>query len=162
MTDAELRKALSYDEKTGEFRWLASHGRAKKGSIAGCIGLCNGRRYRLIGLHGDMYLAHRLAWLYKTGHWPDRDIDHADGNGLNNSWANLRLATRTENNANARLRKDNTTGHKGVVAGWGGRFLARIQVAGKNRHLGTFDTIEQAAEAYRKAAKEAFGDFANA
>ena len=69
-----------------------------------------------------------------TGGLPKRGLDHANGDGLDNRWCNLRLATYGQNSANAGKRSNNTSGRKGVT--WSkraGKWEAQIQVAG--RHL---------------------------
>lgn len=88
------------------------------------------------------------------------DTDHADGDGLNNRRANLRVATPSQNNKNQRIRADNTSGFKGVS--WfkpHGRWRAQIGVNGKLRPLGYFITAESAADAYAKASSELHGVF---
>ena len=88
-------------------------------------------------------------------------VDHINGDTLDNRRCNLRYATWAQNNYNVGLRKDNTSGYKGVRLFRGGRrWAATIGYNGKNKHLGYFDTKEQAAEAYNKAALELFGAFA--
>lgn len=88
-------------------------------------------------------------------------IDHRDGNGLNNKRKNLRVATCTQNNRNARLRNDSTTGFKGVhLKKSSRRFQALIRVDGVRIHLGCFDTAEEAHAAYCVAAQKYFGAFA--
>lgn len=84
-------------------------------------------------------------------------VDHRDGNTLNNRRQNLRLATGTQNQGNAKLRKDNTSGYKGVCyCKTTKKWKAAI---GKNT-IGRFDTPEEAYEAYCQKAKELFGEFA--
>lgn len=92
---------------------------------------------------------------------PKGDLaDHIDGNGINNTRKNLRIASPAQNNWNARVRVDNTTGFKGVTyRKKSGRWQARIMVSGKNRCLGSFATAELAHEAYRKASAELHGEF---
>lgn len=87
--------------------------------------------------------------------------DHINGDGLDNRRANLRPANRTQNAANVRMHHDNHTGAKGVhLCKTTGRYRAQIREAGARRHLGRFDTLEEAARAYDAAAREAFGEFA--
>lgn len=90
-----------------------------------------------------------------------RVVDHVNGDTLDNRRSNLRLASHAQNMRNACLRSDNTSGTKGVRLFRGGRkWVATITCNGKNKHLGYFDTKEQAAEAYNKAALQLFGAFA--
>jgi len=92
---------------------------------------------------------------------PHEKVDHVDTNPLNNRRENLRLATSTQNNANQNRRRDNTSGFKGVRYSKNAkRWAAAIQTKGNRKHLGYFDTPEQAYEAYCAAAKEFFGEFA--
>ncbi len=83
------------------------------------------------------------------------EVDHRDGDGLNNVKANLRAATHAENMGNRRRNANNTSGFKGVSAKKG-RWLARL--AGKD--IGLFDSPEEASEAYKKAAEKKYGEFA--
>jgi hypothetical protein len=93
---------------------------------------------------------------------PKLDVDHKDRNGLNNQRGNLRLATRSQNSANGRHRINNKSGFKGVY--WDGRWgkwQAQITAKGKLKHLGYFVDKQDAANAYKTAAKLYFGEFAN-
>lgn len=98
-------------------------------------------------------------------------VDHIDGNGLNNQRSNLRICTRSQNIANSKLRKDNTTGYKGVSWFVGSKhpngvwkskpnWTARIGVNGKRITVGYFTTKEEAAKAYNEAALKYHGEFA--
>lgn len=90
--------------------------------------------------------------------FPDKHVDHRNGNGLDNRRSNLRLATKAQNAQNSRLK---THKFKGVTFNkQNGKFLARIGVNGKNKSLGHFKTAKEAAIAYNKAAAQIFGEFA--
>lgn len=84
-------------------------------------------------------------------------IDHIDGNGLNNQRNNLRICNKSQNGMN----RQNNTGRqfKGVYP-VGKKFVARIQVDGENKYIGTYETQDEAARAYDRAAIDLFGRFA--
>lgn len=88
------------------------------------------------------------------------DVDHIDMDGLNNSRANLRAASRSQNLANRGRPSSNTSGHKGIIRVPSGRWKAQITVNWKRTYLGTFATAEEAARAYNVAALAAWGEFA--
>jgi hypothetical protein len=158
----KLREFLCYDPLSGQFIWLCHRGRSKYGKAAGSIQTKNGKKYWFISIGGRAYRAHRLAWFYMTGQWPE-EIDHIDGDGLNNSWANLRTATRSQNMANARKQKNNSTGYKGVTFNRRTRkFTAKIKSGSRQKYLGEFFTAKDAHVAYCAAAKKQFGEFARA
>ena len=90
-----------------------------------------------------------------------RRADHRDGDGLNNVRANLRECTQLQNMQNNKLRRDSESGVKGVHASTHGTFYAYIRYRGKRRHLGSFPTIELAAEFRQLAADMLHGEFAN-
>mgnify|MGYP001586784751 CR=1 FL=1 len=87
--------------------------------------------------------------------------DHINGNGLDNRKSNLRTVSQSENLKNSKLRKDNTSGFKGVSQmKKTGRWRARIQIEHKQTHLGSFKTAEEAHRAFRKACIQYYGEFA--
>lgn len=144
-----LRRLLRYDPETGVFTWLVSTGRrCKIGDVAGSV---DSHGQRVIGVQGRNYKAHRLAWLYMTGAWPEDQIDHRNGERADNRWANLRDATHSLNQQNQRkARANNRTGLLGVRARQG-KFEAAIGAGGKQKYLGSFSTPEEAHAAYLKA-----------
>jgi len=168
ITAAFLRSVLHYDPLTGEFTWrertdVRPQWNARyAGKTAGYQWCPSGSRvtYRSIRILDWPFMGHRLAWLYMTGEWPANDVDHRDGDGLNNRWANLRAATKTQNGANRGPTKRNKTGFKGVSRLPDGRYRATIQIDGRWRQIGVFATAEEAGIAYAVAAKEGAGEYA--
>lgn len=159
LTTERLKVLLHYNPETGVFTWRQQQGsRAVAGSVAGSASK-NGRIE--IGVDGTNHLAHRLAWLYMTGEWPADEIDHEDLDPSNNRWGNLRSATHLENSYNKRVRTQSKTGIKGVhFFKRTGKWTARIKSdGGSSRHLGYFDTAEEAAASYAEAAAELHGVF---
>lgn len=88
------------------------------------------------------------------------EVDHVDGNGLNNTRKNLRLATRAQNARNIGIPKHNTSGFKGVsyVAAYN-KWTAQIKANGYKFHLGTYETAEAAHAAYMAASNILHGEF---
>ena len=75
-------------------------------------------------------------------------VDHINRNGLDNCRENLRVVTRSVNSRNMKIRIDNTTGHTGVVIIQSKKWVARKKFDGRNYYIGTFETFEEACEAY--------------
>ena len=89
------------------------------------------------------------------------DVDHIDGNGLNNQHSNLRIATRSQNLANRGSQENNTSGYKGVC--WNKKlqkWIAKICIKGETIHIGCFIDKFEAARAYNIAAGRLFGEYA--
>ena len=152
LTQARLKEILDYNPETGVFVWKQKlNRRMVVGSKAGTV---NSNGYVQIAIDGKKHLAHRLAWLYTYGCWPNKEIDHINRIKTDNRIANLRDVSRAENEWNSGKQVNNTSGYPGVY--WDKRrkkWHTRIKVYGKNVHLGLFDTLEAANAAYM-AAKE--------
>lgn len=147
ISHTSLQKILHYDPQNGKLTWLvARNGRVKKGSRAGAITTSG---HRIICIDRKFYMAHRLAWFYVTKRWPKTHIDHRNGSPDDNRWKNLRLATRYQNLANAKRRKDNTSGYKGVsFVRSTNKWDARIAHRNRKIFIGYFSTAKKAYEAY--------------
>jgi hypothetical protein len=159
MTQAYLKSHLHYDPETGIFtRLIANSPNTKVGNVAGWLTKLG---YIELKIDGTMYKAHRLAWLYVHGVMPDGDVDHINLNRADNRIANLRPASRTQNQLNREKSPTNKSGFKGVSLRKGtGKYVAQASYEGKKYHLGLFDTPEQASEAYKAFAAERHGEFA--
>jgi hypothetical protein len=159
-----LREWLDYDPATGLFRWKKQPGtdRPLVGRIAGTP--CKG----YIALHpgdGNVYQAHRLAWVWMNGKFPpELYIDHIDGDRSNNAIANLRLATARQNQHNKRRNRNSSL--KGVKYETSPthrsqrKWRSSIMVDGKRIDLGGHLTPAEAHQAYCDAATKYFGDYA--
>lgn len=166
LSQARLKELIDYCPDTGLFHWKFRPGDTRStrsfnsrfpGKIAGTSQRC-GRV--IIWIDGKNYLAHRLAWLFMTGRFPKRLIDHCNCRPGDNRFSNLREATSSQNGTNKHGRA--VTGFKGVVQHRPGRFVAYIKRDKKTRNLGSFATPEAAHAAYIAAAIDIYGEFARA
>ena len=152
LTQKRLRELLRYHPGTGIFTWLVrTSNRICVGDVAGCSGKHGHIR---INVDGVPYLAHRLAWFYMKGVWPQFEIDHKDTVSSNNAWKNLRDVTHIVNLQNQRKAHcDNKTGFQGVSANGEG-FMSEIMLTGERHYLGTHQTPELAHQTYLDAKRE--------
>jgi hypothetical protein len=145
LTHKELLERLSYDPEIGVFTWLKSNSnKARNGSEAGYV---TSQGYRSININNKNYLAHRLAWFYVNGCFPEKGLDHINRNRTDNRISNLRVSTHRENNMN-REGKGCTYWERD------NKWKAQIQVDKVNKHLGYFDTEEEARAVYFEAKKK--------
>jgi len=144
-----VRELFNYDENTGKLYWSKFCGRGRAGKEAGTIKLDG---YRGIMYARKGYYAHRLIWLYVYGVYPQYTIDHIDGNKDNNRIGNLRDIKQIFNNQNRKkLRSDNSLSVMGVRKTRTGKYVSSITTNGCRVHLGTFCSVDDAANAYVKA-----------
>ncbi len=157
-----LKEALDYNPDTGIFTWkerpghhfptkhgvAVSNGRFS-GKVAGCEA---GNGYINIRIDNWLVGAHRLAYLYMTGRFPEDEIDHINHLRNDNRWANLRGASKKENRKNALMMSTNTSGFNGVHFDKAkNKWAARINANKKYIFIGNFENKIDAIEA-RKAA----------
>lgn len=149
LTIERLRELLRYEPSTGDFvRLVSTSSNARAGMVAGSA---KKDGYIKIRVDGRIYAAHRLAWLYMTGEWPEHHIDHVNGDSYDNRWANLRNVDRHTNLQNQwRAHKNNKTGLLGVSVHRAG-YQADIWVDGRKKYLGVYESPEDAHAAYLEA-----------
>jgi len=152
----ELRRLVNYDPMTGAFTWKVSTWRVRAGDKCGCS---NDQGYLVITILRHQYTAHRLAWVYIYGSFPQDEIDHIDGNRLNNRLTNLRDVSHSTNMQNRRsARSDNACGLLGAhfykrnkINPWCSQIGIRESGRRRRKHLGYFPTAELASAAYLTA-----------
>ena len=146
-----LKELFSYDPEVGELVRNAT------GSRAGWKG--SQRRYRGIKVDGVSFQEHIAIWAIVTGEYPSGQIDHRDRDGLNNRWANLRLATASQQQANRRV--FNPTGYRGVYRRTKNRWAAVVNHGGRGHYLGMFSNPEDAAQVVDAYRTKQYGEFAS-
>lgn len=156
----ELRRLFDYEPDTGILRWKYVRPRAYRIKLGGTAGTVTDRGYLHIGIARRNYLAHRVIWKWMTGNDPVDQIDHIDGDRLNNRWSNLRQATNGQNRWNIRRQKNNKSGTTGVCAEQGRAWVAYIAAGRGQVRLGRFQTKTEAIAARREAVSRMHGDFA--
>lgn len=136
------------------WKWQCACAKHQRTKYAVHSQLVGGGRWKKLHMH--RLIVERMGLLIG-----DRQVDHIDGNGLNNCRSNLRIATQSQNRANLRHYRNNTSGYKGVT--WDKywkKWVAKIRVVGRDYSIGRFDNLHDAAKAYNEAAAEYFGEFA--
>lgn len=157
---AEIASSVGYSAETGRFVWK-DHYRLNTrviGKEAGHTSIVDG--YVYLRFRRKLVRAHRVAFALSFGRWPAGHIDHMNRDRADNRLCNLRECTVMENAQNKHC-KAGRTGVVGVtnVSGYEGKkFIARIKIGKQNIHLGTFNSIEEAAKA-RLAAREKLHPF---
>ena len=166
MDPSLLRQLLTYEPETGKLYWC-ERPRGMFKSDRSCRSwntrFAGNEAFtaKLTGYHqgavlGGRFLAHRVIWAMVHGEWPN-EIDHINGDRADNRLVNLRSVSHSENGRNQRPPTTNTSGVVGVRRhGGAGVWRACIRVSGRNKHLGSFKSMEDAIRA-RRAAEQAHG-----
>lgn len=158
MDHQALKELIDYDPETGVAVWRKSGDRV--GKPWGGTKRTNSKEYRAvyikdIGRHKQFS---HVVHFYMTGRWPIAEMDHINGNTLDDRWVNLRECTRAQNEANRGARRTNKTGFRGVYPE-GRIFRAAIHRSGSRVNLGKFATAVEAHTAYLAAARQHDGEF---
>jgi len=163
ITFEDAHALLDYDCGTGIFRWRTTRPGRPSGKIAGNVQAPEKNRKvarSRIFLKGKSYLSHRLAWFMVHGSWPIGEIDHVDGNSNNNSLANLRQASSSENKFNKSRPISNTSGATGVkFIGRLNKWLAEAWVYKKHYSLGCYSSFDEAVAARDSFCRAIRGEF---
>lgn len=158
LTHAQVKRLFEY--RDGELYWKINNGNVKKGDKAGYVWSYDGYTYKSVSYKGRCYTISRLIFLIFHGYLP-RYVTYIDGNSLNTRIENLRAATHSQIMTYRGIRKNNTSGFKGVKYSKNDhKWIAAISKNKKYYHLGSFDTPEEAYIAYCKAARKLHGEFA--
>lgn len=149
-----IRDLVHYEPLTGVFTRISSVYTSRIGKE---IGTRDTRGYTVMTVDGKTQLAHRLAWLYVHGYWPEFHVDHINGDTEDNRISNLREATAKQNVENQKLHKNNKTGFRGVTfRESSGRFLAYVKHHRKQIFCGSFATAEEASTAVKAKQNELY------
>ena len=156
---SEARRLLDYDPHTGVIRWKEATGRGGRATAGSAAGTINSEGYVVVRIRGRDYRAHQLAFFLMKGRWPTAQVDHVNGVRSDNRMVNLREATHEQNAANSAKRRDSRAPFKGIRA-QRGKWVARIKDGGREYHIGTYETAEEASAAYHAEAVRRRGVFA--
>jgi hypothetical protein len=160
LTKERLLEVLEFDQSISRFRWREREGNLPfnaqfAGKLAGGVGKSTtpGLIYRRIQFDGVQYKEHRLVWLYWHGELPEFDLDHLNGDGLDNRIENLRLDRDGVNMRNMAKNVRNTSGYTNVS--WRKkRQKWEVHVKRKNIHVhGGYFALDELDKAILKAAE---------
>lgn len=154
----ELSEIFLYNSNNGRLYWKYSgYGRNMKLPA----GYLNSNGYRIIGIDYKLYRSNRLTWIFHNGEIPpNMVVDHIDGNSSNDKIENLQVISQSKNLMKSKPKR-NTSGYRGVS--WhepSGKWQVRIYLDNKEKYLGRYEDVNEAAKIYDAAALEYFGEYA--
>jgi hypothetical protein len=172
-----IRSLFRYDAESGILIWesrpsnhFANEAAWKRwntryaGKVAGCKKYAGKNQwpYLITSINNNQFYVHQLIWIYVHGAHPSGFIDHINGDGTDNRISNLREVDAHQNGCNSKLRKNNTSGVKGVR--WvekDNRWYAQIKVKYKYIHLGCYSNYTDAVKARKEAEIKYHGEYAH-
>lgn len=158
-----LKTRIAVDIESGKAYWIdaTKHHKALNGKEAGSPRRNgSGKYYWHVKIDSLAIKRSHIVFLFATGKWPALQIDHRNGNSLDDGFKNLREATQTQNAWNHKGRSKATDLPMGIRKLSSGMFQARIACNKKTQTIGTFSTAESALSAYQEKRNELFGEFA--
>lgn len=159
-----LKTRLHVDVDAGRVYWIdaTKHHANLVGHEAGSARATTrgDKRYWYVKVDSVALKRSHIVFLFATGKWPDLQIDHINGDSLDDRSLNLREVTPTQNAWNHKRRRKKAATPMGVRQMASGRYQARIACDKKQIVIGTFDTPHQAAQAYQQKRKELFREYA--
>jgi len=148
----DVGAAFRYTPEDGRLWWINYVRRPSWNGREAGNNTANG--YRKIKFRGQQLLTHRVAWLLYYGVWPKGDIDHIDGNPLNNRIGNLRDVSRRTNLQNQVHAQARDPARLVGATRKNGKWMAQININGKSKYLGLFTTAHEAHKVYLNAVRE--------
>jgi hypothetical protein len=141
--------ALDYDPETGRMSWKT---RRTYNSLQGDeAGYVRGG-YRCFKLHGVKFLTHRAAWVLAHGRWPEKQVDHQNGDTLDNRLSNLREVSHTQN-----MQNSDKGGLKGIYLS---KTPGKLFVMIRRKRYGHYSTLAEAQAVAQRVLAETYGEFA--
>ena len=159
ITQKRLHELFEYREDGNLIRKISITSNAKVGDVVGCP---IGRGYMQVRINYKHYFLHRLIFLYHHGYLTKgMQMDHIDGNSENNRIENLREVTNGQNAQNSKIHSTNTSGVKGVhFSKRHKKWECRLNLNGKGKYLGRYNTLEEAEAVVREAREKYHGEYA--
>lgn len=155
----DIGEYLQLDPVTGKLWWIKKPSQNVNAGDEAFTADANG--YRRGKFRGRPFFAHRVGWFLHYGEQPPVGIDHINGDTSDNRPENLRAACHRLNNRNSRVRKDSSTGVKGIRVSRHSTFQGKVRLDGKMYYTAWYPDIAEAEIAVRQLREQLHGDFTN-
>lgn len=152
MTLELAKERFNYDRENGKLTYkISTSYKTPIGKEIGYIWHDGNKKYKYVKVCGKSYRVHRIIWLMEYGEMPDKQIDHINGNTLDNRINNLRCVDNITNSMNRSIQSNNTSGYHGINQLPSGNWRVRINVNRKRINVGTFESFDIALKARQDA-----------